>query len=44
MNDKRILVVDDETDLLEEENPSKPVALVTIKGIGYRLNIKGVQT
>ncbi len=27
-----------------EENPSKPVALVTIKGIGYRLNIKGVQT
>lgn len=26
-----------------EENPSKPVALVTIKGIGYRLNIKGVQ-
>ena len=27
-----------------EENPSKPVALVTIKGIGYRLNIKGAQT
>ncbi len=27
-----------------EENPSKPVALVTIKGIGYSLNIKGVQT
>lgn len=26
-----------------EENPSKPVALMTIKGIGYRLNIKGVQ-
>lgn len=26
-----------------EENPSKPVALVTIKGIGYCLNIKGVQ-
>lgn len=26
-----------------EENPSKPVALVTIKGIGYRLNIKGTQ-
>lgn len=24
-----------------EENPSKPVSLVTIKGIGYRLNIKG---
>lgn len=27
-----------------EENPSKPVALVTIKGIGYRLNIRGTQT
>lgn len=27
-----------------EESPSKPIALVTIKGIGYRLNIKGVQT
>lgn len=27
-----------------EENPSKPTALVTIKGIGYRLIIKGVQT
>lgn len=27
-----------------EENPSKPIALVTIKGIGYRLNIKGAQT
>ena len=26
-----------------EENPSKPVALVTVKGIGYRLNIKGVR-
>lgn len=26
-----------------EENPSKPVALMTIKGIGYRLNIRGVQ-
>lgn len=24
-----------------EENPSKPVSLVTIKGVGYRLNIKG---
>lgn len=27
-----------------EENPSKPVVLVTIKGIGYRLNMKGAQT
>ena len=27
-----------------EENPSKPISLVTIKGIGYRLNIKGAQT
>lgn len=26
-----------------EENPSKPVALVTIKGIGYCLNIKGTK-
>lgn len=26
-----------------EENPSKPVSLVTIKGIGYRLNIKGAK-
>lgn len=24
-----------------EENPSKPVSLITIKGVGYRLNIKG---
>ena len=26
-----------------EENPSKPVSLVTIKGVGYRLNIKGAK-
>lgn len=26
-----------------EENPSKPVSLVTIKGLGYRLYIKGEQ-
>ncbi|HGM3221191.1 response regulator transcription factor [Clostridioides difficile] len=26
-----------------EENPSKPVALVTTKGIGYRLNVKGAK-
>ena len=26
-----------------EENPSKPVSLVTIKGIGYCLNVKGVK-
>lgn len=25
-----------------EENPSKPVSLVTVKGLGYRLNLKGV--
>ena len=24
-----------------EENPSKPVSLVTVKGLGYRLNLKG---
>lgn len=26
-----------------EENPSKPVSLVTIKGVGYRLDIKGAK-
>ena len=26
-----------------EENPSKPVSLITIKGLGYRLNLKEVQ-
>lgn len=26
-----------------EEHPSKPVSLVTIKGVGYRLNIKGAK-
>ena len=26
-----------------EENPSKPVSLITIKGVGYRLNIKGAK-
>lgn len=26
-----------------EETPSKPVSLVTIKGVGYRLNIKGAK-
>lgn len=26
-----------------EENPSKPVALITVKGIGYRLNIRGTR-
>lgn len=26
-----------------EENPSKPVSLVTIKDVGYRLNIKGAK-
>lgn len=26
-----------------EENPSKPISLITIKGIGYRLNIKRTQ-
>ncbi|MDE6661728.1 MAG: response regulator transcription factor [Lachnospiraceae bacterium] len=26
-----------------EENPSKPVSLITIKGVGYRLNIKGTK-
>ena len=25
-----------------EENPSKPVSLVTVKGLGYRLNLKEV--
>ena len=27
-----------------EENPSKPVSLITIKGLGYRLNLKEVQS
>lgn len=26
-----------------EENPSKPVSLITVKGLGYRLNLKEVQ-
>lgn len=26
-----------------EENPSKPAALITVKGIGYRLNIRGTR-
>ena len=26
-----------------EENPSKPVSLITIKGLGYRLNLKEMQ-
>ena len=26
-----------------EENPSKPISLITIKGLGYRLNLKEVQ-
>lgn len=25
-----------------EENPSRPVSLVTVKGLGYRLNLKKV--
>lgn len=27
-----------------EENPSKPVSLVTAKGLGYRLNLKGAKS
>lgn len=27
-----------------EENPSKPVSLITVKGLGYRLNLKEVQS
>ena len=27
-----------------EENPSKPVSLVTAKGLGYRLNLKGARS
>ena len=26
-----------------EENPSKPISLITVKGLGYRLNLKEVQ-
>ena len=27
-----------------EDNPSKPVSLITVKGLGYRLNLKEVQS
>ena len=27
-----------------EANPSKPVSLVTAKGLGYRLNLKGAKS
>ena len=26
-----------------ESDPSKPISLITIKGVGYRLNIKGAK-
>ena len=26
-----------------EQNPSKPVSLITVKGLGYRLYLKGVK-